>query len=106
MKKRLIIGLASCMLILSACGTVLGAITSSSNPVAHSTVPIAATSTQTTCSILRERQVQLQQATKVAQARLSAAHEDFRKAEVAEKQLIELHELNTEAQEQEQMNKC
>ncbi|SRR5713226_8217584 len=104
MKKRLIIALALCVLILSACGTVLGTRTSSNNPVAHSTAPIAAASTQTACSILQERQVYLQQATNVARAQLSAAHGDLRKAEAAEKQLIKLHELNTLVQAQ--LNKC
>jgi peptidoglycan hydrolase CwlO-like protein len=87
MKKRLIIAVAICVLILSACGAVQGTIPASSSSVSHPTA-----STQTTCHALQEQQDKLQQAIHAARVRLSSAHGDLRKAEKAKNALIKLHE--------------
>ena len=87
MKKRLIIALAVCVLILSACGAVQGTTPASSRSALH-----PSTGTQTACHALQEQQVQLQQAIHAARVQLSTAHGDLRKAEKAKNTLIRLHE--------------
>jgi peptidoglycan hydrolase CwlO-like protein len=87
MKKRLIIALAICVLMLSACGAVPGTTPASSSSTSHPTAD-----TQAACHVLQERQAQLQQAIRAARVQLSTAHGDLRKAEKAKNALIRLHE--------------
>jgi len=87
MKKRLIITLAICVLILSACGVVQITIPASISSTSHPTAD-----TQAACHVLQEQQVQLQQAIHAARVQLSTAHGDLRKAEKAKNMLIRLHE--------------
>lgn len=87
MKKRLIIALAICVLILSACGAVPGI-----TPVSSRSAPDPSTNTQAACRVLQDQQVQLQQAILAARVQLSTAHGDLRKAEKAKNALIRLHE--------------
>jgi peptidoglycan hydrolase CwlO-like protein len=87
MKKWLIIALATCVLILSACSVVQGTTPAPSSSVFHSPA-----STQTACHALQEQQAQLQQAIDAASVQLSSAHGDLRKAEKARNALIRLYE--------------
>jgi peptidoglycan hydrolase CwlO-like protein len=87
LKKWLIIALAICVLILSACRVVQGNDSAPSSSISHFTA-----NTQTTCSALQEQQAQLQKAIDVASIQLSSAHGDLGKAEKARNTLIRLHE--------------
>ena len=86
-KKWLVIALAICVMILSACSVAQGNTSAPGGSVSHST-----TSTQTACSALQEQQAQLQQAIDTARVQLSSAHGDLRKAETARNELVRLHE--------------
>jgi uncharacterized protein YlxW (UPF0749 family) len=87
MKKRLIIALAICVLILSACSVVQG-----TTPATSSSVSQQAANMQSACSALQEQQAQLQRAIDAASAQLSSAHGDLHTAEKARSALIKLHE--------------
>ncbi len=104
MKKQLIIAFAICVLFLSACGSVVGTSTLSKNTASHGTAPVATASTQTVCHVLQERQAQLSQVYRAANAQLAAAHDNLQQAEAAEKTLIRLHQ--SIAQVQAQLKAC
>jgi peptidoglycan hydrolase CwlO-like protein len=87
MKKRLIIALAICVMILSACSAVQG-----TTPATSNSVSLASANTQADCSALQEQQAQLQKAIDTARIQLSSAHGDLHKAEQARKTLTRLHE--------------
>ena len=87
MKKRLIIALVICVLILSACSMVQGTTSTTSSSVSQ-----ASANTRAGCSALHEQQVQLQKAIDAASKQLYSAHGDLRKAEQARKTLTMLHE--------------
>jgi predicted small secreted protein len=87
MKKRLIIALAICVLILSACSALQGATPAPGSSVSHTTV-----NTQNACTALQEQQAQLQRAIDAASVQLASAHGDLRKAEQARNALLRLHE--------------
>ena len=90
MKKRLIIALAICVMILSACSAVQGTTPSTSNSVS-----LASASTQANCSALQKQQDQLEKAIDAARVQLSSAHGDLHKAETARNELVKLHEPST-----------
>jgi uncharacterized protein YceK len=106
MKKRLLIAFAICILFLSACGSVLGTSTPSTNPATHSTAPIATASTQSVCQVLHDRQAQLRQEYHAASAQLTEAQAGRNTQQVgaAEKTLIRLHQ--SIAQVQTQLKAC
>ena len=87
MKKRLIIALAICVMILSACSAVQGTTPSTSNSVS-----LASANTQANCSALQKQQDQLEKAIDAARVQLSSAHGDLHKAETARNELVKLHE--------------
>lgn len=87
MKKRLMIALAICVLILTACSVVQGTTPTTSSSISH-----ASAGTQADCSALHEQQAQLQKAIDAASMQLSSAHGDLRKAEQARNTLTRLHE--------------
>jgi peptidoglycan hydrolase CwlO-like protein len=87
MKKRLIIALALCVMILSACSAVQGTTPATSNSVSYTSA-----NTQADCSALNEQQAQLQKAIDTARVQLSSAHGDLHKAEQARNELTRLHE--------------
>jgi peptidoglycan hydrolase CwlO-like protein len=87
MKKRLIIALARCIMILSACSAVQG-----TTPATSNSVSLASANTQANCSALNEQQTKLQKAIDAARVQLSSAHGDLHKAEQARNTLIRLHE--------------
>jgi hypothetical protein len=101
MKKHLLIAFAACVLFLSACGSVLGTSTPSSNSDSHST-PIATASTQSVCQVLHDRQAQLNQEYRTVSAQLATAQVDRNTQQVgaAEKTLIRLHQSTVQAQAQ------
>jgi hypothetical protein len=102
MKKHLIIVYAICVLFLSACGSLVGTSTSSSNPASHFTAPIATASTQSVCQILHNRQAQLSQAYQAASVQLVAAQagENLLQVGETEKTLIRLHQSIPQVQAQ------
>jgi protein involved in sex pheromone biosynthesis len=99
MKKHLLIAFAICVLLLSACGSVLGTSTTSSNSVSHST-PITTASAQSVCKVLHDRQAQLSLQYHAASAQLTAAQAGRNTQQVgaAEKTLIRLHQSIVQAQ--------
>jgi hypothetical protein len=101
MKKHLLIAFAICVLFLSACGSVLGTSTPSSNSTSHST-PIATASTQSVCQVLHDRQDQLSMQYHAASAQLTAAQAGRITQQVgaAEKTLIRLHQSTVQVQTQ------
>jgi predicted ATPase len=94
MKKGLILAFAICVLFLSACSSLVGTSTPSSNAAAHSTAPSATASTQSACSALEESQAQLNQEYHAAGAQLAAAQArgNLQQAAEAETRLIRLHQ--------------
>ena len=87
MKKRLIIALTICVMILSACSAVQG-----TTPATSNSVSLASANTQADCSALQGQQIKLQQAIDAARVQLSSAHGDLHKAEQARNTLTRLHE--------------
>ncbi len=87
MKKRLIIALALCVMILSACSAIQG-----TTPATSNTVSLASANMQADCLALHEQQAQLQKAIDTARMQLSSAHGDLRKAEQARNTPTRLHE--------------
>ena len=102
MKKHLLIAFAICVLLLSACGSLVGTSTPSSNPASHSTAPIATASTQSVCQVLHDRQTQLSQAYQAASAQLVAAQDggNWQQTGEAEKTLMRLHQSIAQVQAQ------
>jgi hypothetical protein len=102
MKKHLIIVFAICVLVLSACGSLAGTSTPSSNMASHSTAPIAIASTQSVCQVLHDRQAQLGQEYQAASAQLVAAQAGGNLLQVGEteKTLIRLHQSIPQVQAQ------
>jgi peptidoglycan hydrolase CwlO-like protein len=86
-KKWLVIALALCVMILSACSAVQG-----TTPATSSSVSLASANTQADCSALQEQQAKLQKAIDKARVQLSSAHGDLHKAEQARNELVRLHE--------------
>jgi len=87
LKKRLIIALAICVMILSACSAVQGTAPATSSSVSHESV-----NKQADCSSLHEQQAQLQKVIDAASMQLSSAHGDLQKAGQARNTLTRLHE--------------
>ena len=87
MKKRLIIALVICVMILSACSAVQG-----TTPTTSNSVSLASTNTQADCSALQGQQAKLQQAIDAARVQLSSARGDLHKAEQARNEIVRLHE--------------
>src|SRR5215471_12465503 len=102
MKKSLILAFASCILFLSACGSLVGTSTPASSSAAQPAAPLATTSAQTPCQILHDRQAQLNQQYQAARAQLSAAqaHGNRQQAGEAEKTLMRLHQFIAQVQAQ------
>ena len=102
MKKHLIIVIAICVLILSACGSRVETSTPSSSPASHSTAPIATASTQSVCQVLHDRQAQLSQAYQAANAQLASAQagRNMQQAGGAQQRLIRLNQPIVLAQTQ------
>jgi hypothetical protein len=101
MKKHLLIAFAICVLFLSACGSVLGTSTPSSNSASHSTL-ITTASAQSVCKVLHDRQAQLSQDYHAASAQLTAAQagRNTQLVGAAEKTLIRLHQSTVQVQTQ------
>lgn len=87
MKKQLIIAFAICVLFLSACSSLVGTSTLSTNVAAHSTAPSA-------CSALEESQTKLEQEYRAASAQLTATRAWGNPQQVGEAKmrLIRLHQ--------------
>jgi protein involved in sex pheromone biosynthesis len=102
MKKQLIIAFAICVLFLSACGSLVGTSTPSSNSTAHSTAPIATASTLSVCQVLHDRQTKLSQEYHAASAQLTVAQVggNLQQAGQAEQRLIRLHQSIVQVQAQ------
>ena len=102
MKKHLLIAFAICVLLLSACGSLVGTSTPSSNPASHSTAPIATASTQSVCQVLHDRQAQLSQEYHAASVQLASAQAggNLQQAGQAEQRLIRLHQSIVRVQAQ------
>jgi hypothetical protein len=102
MKKHLLIAFAICVLLLSACGSLVGTSTPSSNPASHSTAPIATASTQSVCQVLHDRQAQLSQEYHAASVQLASAQAggNLQQAGQAEQRLIRLHQSIVQVQAQ------
>ena len=102
MKKHLLIAFAICVLFLSACGSLVGTSTPSSNPATHSTTPIATASAQRVCQVMHDQQVQLNQEYHAAIARLATAQawRNMQQAGETEKTLIRLHQSIVQVQTQ------
>jgi protein involved in sex pheromone biosynthesis len=102
MKKHLIIIFAICVLFLSACGSLVGTSTPSSNPASHSTAPVATASAQSVCQILHDRLVLLNQEYQAASAQLVAAQAvgNLQQVGEAEKTLMRLHQSIPQVQAQ------
>ena len=73
MKERVIIAFAICVLVLSACGSLVGTSTLSSSSAPHPKAPIATSSMQSACLILHNRQAQLNLEYHTASTQLAAA---------------------------------
>jgi len=101
MKKHLLIAFAICVLLLSACGSVLGTSTTSSNPVSHST-PITTASAQSVCKVLHDRQAHLNQEYHAANAQLATAQagRNMQQAGEAQQRLIRLRKSIVQVQTQ------
>jgi protein involved in sex pheromone biosynthesis len=101
MKKHLLIALAICVLFLSACGSLEGTSTPSSNSASHST-PFATASAQSVCQVLHDRQTKLSQEYHAASAQLTAtqAGGNLQQVGAAEKLLIRLHQSIVQVQTQ------
>jgi hypothetical protein len=106
MKKHLLIAFAICVLFLSACGSLEGTSTPSSNVAAHTVAPVATASTQSVCQVLHNRQTQLNQEYHSASAQLTAAQAGGNLQQVGETEhlLIRLHQ--SIAQVQAQLKAC
>jgi hypothetical protein len=102
MKKHLIIVFAICVLFLSACGSLVGTNTPSTSPATRSTAPIATASAQSTCQVLHDRQVQLNQEYHAASIQLASAQAggNLQQAGQAEQSLIRLHQSRDQVQAQ------
>jgi len=102
MKKHLIIVIAICVLFLSACGSLVGTSTPSSNPASHSTAPIATASAQSVCQVLHDRQAQLSQEYHAASVQLASAQAggNLQQAGQAKQRLIRLHQSIVQVQAQ------
>ena len=101
MKKHLLIAFAICVLLLSACGSVLGTSTTSSNSVSHST-PITTASAQSVCKVLHDRQAHLNQEYHAANAQLATAQagRNMQQAGEAQQRLIRLRKSILQVQTQ------
>ena len=101
MKKHLLIAFAICVLLLSACGSVLGTSTTSSNSVSHST-PITTASAQSVCKVLHDRQAHLNQEYHAANAQLATAQagRNMQQAGEAQQRLIRLRKSIVQVQTQ------
>jgi ABC-type molybdate transport system substrate-binding protein len=101
MKKHLLIVIAICVLLLSACGSLVGTSTPSSNSASHST-PITTASAQSVCQVLHDRQAQLSQQYHAASVQLASAQAGRITQQVgaAEKTLIRLHQSTVQVQTQ------
>ena len=92
MKKGLILAFAICVLFLSACSSLVGTSTPSSNAAAHSAAPSATASTQSACSALKESQAQLNQEYRAASTQLTEARGTLQHVGAAETRLSRLHQ--------------
>ena len=102
MKKHLLIAFAICVLFLSACGSLVGTSTPSTNPATHSTAPIATASAQSVCQVLHDRQAQLSQEYHAASVQLAAAQAggNLQQTGETEKTLMRLHQSIPQVQAQ------
>jgi peptidoglycan hydrolase CwlO-like protein len=102
MKKLLIIAFAICVLSLSACSSLTGTDTSSSNSTSNAVAPIAAVSTQSSCQVLQDRQSSLNRAYQITsiQYRKARIEKNAQEAGQAKKELMSLHQSIVETQKQ------
>jgi hypothetical protein len=102
MKKLLIIVFAICVLSLSACSSLTGTDTSSSNSTSNDAAPIATVSTQNSCQVLQDRQSFLNREYQKISVQYSKARADGNWQQVgeAEKTLMSLHQSIVQVQSQ------
>jgi hypothetical protein len=98
MKKLLIIAFAICVLSLSACSSLTGTDSSTSNAAA----PIAAVNTQSSCQVLQDRQSSLDRAYQLASVkyRKASVEKNAQEAAQAKKELTSLHQSIVQTQNQ------
>jgi hypothetical protein len=102
MKKLLIVAFAICVLSLAACSSLIGTSTPSNSSTTHAAAPIITVSTQRSCQVLQNRQVQLNQEYQTASSQHTRAQAggNWQQAGEAEKTLMRLHQSIAQIQTQ------